>query len=218
MNSIHDTVTLVPWQASWQTAFAEERQRITAAIHAAGLAAAVYHVGSTSVQGMVSKPIIDILVCPVGGAAPEQAAAALARIGYADLGECGRPGRRFLSKGDEPGKTFYVHVCDRDHPVARDQLFFQDLERGVPEVAESYMRLKQALAVCFPDDRYAYREVKGCYIRGVLDAARYAVTLPVETPFAIDLPNSGAAQETRNGRRKTLTREDIERMLRDFGQ
>ncbi len=67
MDSIHDEVTLIPWQESWEESFQKEKQRIAEALGAAGCASEIYHVGSTSVRGMVSKPVIDILVCPKEG-------------------------------------------------------------------------------------------------------------------------------------------------------
>ncbi len=172
MDSIHDEVKLIPWQESWEDSFQKEKQQITEALGAAGFAAEIYHVGSTSVKGMVSKPVIDILVCPNGNTELEAAAAALEEIGYANLGECGRLGRCFLSKGTEPNETFYLHLCHRDHPVAKDQLLFQALERSVPEVFQNYISIKETAAELFPDDRNAYREMKGWYIDGVLGAAR----------------------------------------------
>lgn len=120
MDSFHDKVTLVPWQESWATIFDEECKRIEAALSADAIAAKVYHVGSTSVQGMISKPVIDILVCPHELFSPEETAAALEKIGYSNLGECGRPGRYFMSKGDTPNEAFYLHLCYEDHQVAKD--------------------------------------------------------------------------------------------------
>ena len=174
MDSIHDEVKLIPWQESWADSFQKEKQRITDAIGTAGLAAEVYHVGSTSVKGMVSKPVVDILVCPSESTGLNETAATLKEIGYANLGECGRPGRYFLSKGTDPNEMFYLHLCHRNHQVAKDQLLFQELERSVPEVFQNYISIKETAAELFPDDRNAYREMKGWYIDGVLGAARAA--------------------------------------------
>ena len=124
MGSIHDIVTLIPWQESWADSFQKEKRQIEEAVRAVGISAEVYHVGSTSVKGMISKPVIDILVCPSEVVSLDAAAEALRGIGYANLGECGRPGRYFLSKGDRPNETFYLHLCHRDNQVARDQLQF----------------------------------------------------------------------------------------------
>ena len=169
---IHRVTEMIPWQESWETIFEEEKSMIVDAMAQSGLACNVYHVGSTSVKGMISKPIIDILLCPEKNAALEAYIPILETIGYTNLGECGRAGRFFLSKGEEANRTFYLHLCHEDHQVAIDQKLFQFIERNNVSVFYSYMRLKKALSVVFPLDRDEYRSVKGMYIDGVLNADR----------------------------------------------
>ena len=172
MSEIHDTVILSPWRAEWAHEFQMEKQWIIGAMMGNDHNAWVYHVGSTSVGGMVSKPIIDILVCPDEDIPLLDVADDLAQIGYENLGECGRPGRYFLVSGDKPNETFYVHLCYRDHPVAQDQLLFQQIERTNKVVAANYAELKLRLAEVFPEDRNMYRMLKGLYIESILDVWR----------------------------------------------
>lgn len=131
--------------------------------------------GSTSIKGMVAKPIIDILVCPDKDVPLEDVIPDLERIGYKNLGDGGRPGRYFLSSGARPNDTFYVHLCYEDHPVAQDQLLFQRIERENPVICKKYIRMKLLLADTFPEDREMYRELKGLFIEGVLSAYRQAM-------------------------------------------
>ena len=98
---------------------------------------AVYHVGSTSIEGMVAKPIIDILVCPNDDVPVEDVIPDLERIGYKNLGDGSRPGRYFLSSGDKPHETFYVHLCHEGNQVAQDQLLFQKIERTNPVICSN---------------------------------------------------------------------------------
>ena len=92
------------------------------------------------------------------------------------LGECGRPGRYFLSSGREPGKTFYAHLCYEDNPVAQDQLLFQKLLRDSELLRARYRYTKHMLEGIFPDDRDMYRTVKGFFIEGVLAGYRQALS------------------------------------------
>ena len=172
MNKIHRETTMVPWRKEWKTTFCAEKNNISEAMTAAGLEGNVYHIGSTSVKGMCSKPIIDILFCPAQGTSHEKCAAVLEGIGYTNLGECGRPGRLFLTKGDKENETFYLHLCDEDHRVARDQKLFRFIETHDETVFREYMQLKQQLAEMFPQDRDAYRTVKGRFVESVLSAYR----------------------------------------------
>lgn len=172
MKEIHQETTIVPWQESWEKTFCEEKGRITDAITAAGLEGSIYHIGSTSVIGMCSKPIIDILVCPVPGTSLEACADVLVKIGYTNLGECGRPGRFFLTKGDRENETFYLQLCYEDHQVAKDQKLFRFIETHDETVFQEYMLLKTMLAGMFPQERDTYRTVKGRFVEGVLSAYR----------------------------------------------
>lgn len=171
-NGVHRVTQMFPWQESWEESFVTEQALIMNTIVAAGLKGTVYHIGSTSVKGMISKPIIDILLCPEKTAALDAFIPVLEQIGYTNLGECGRPGRYFLSKGNEENHTFYLHLCYEDHQVAIDQKLFQFIERNDPNVFYSYMRLKKALSIMFPLDRDEYRSVKGMFIDGVMSAYR----------------------------------------------
>ena len=174
MESIHDTVQIFPWQESWGRIFGEEKQVISDALSEADVAAAIHHVGSTSVKGMDSKPILDILVCPEKEEDLKNIIPLLENTGYKNLGECGREGRYFLSKGTEPNHTFYLHLCMADHPVARDQLLFKRLETEDMAIFRNYLSIKRFLAGMFQDSREIYRLMKGLYIEGVLSAYRKA--------------------------------------------
>ena len=172
LKNIHRLTQMLPWQESWEETFQEEKQQITDAMAAAGLTDVVCHVGSTSVKGMISKPIIDILLCPDRDTSLDAFIPMLEQIGYTNLGECGKSGRYFLSKGNEENHTFYLHLCYEDHQVAMDQKLFQFIEQNDPGVFYSYMQLKKALSIVFPLDRNEYRSVEGMYIDGVLNAYR----------------------------------------------
>ena len=172
VNNIHKETKMVPWQKEWAVRFAQEKERIAEAIDRAGLSGEVLHVGSTSIEGMCSKPIIDILLCPDHKIPLETFLPVLEGCGYIDLGECGRPGRYFLSRGFEENDTFYLHLCYDDHPVAQDQTLFRLLEENEPGIRQNYMKWKEILASLFPDDRNAYREIKGLFIESVLAAYR----------------------------------------------
>ena len=120
-NDFHTTVQLVPWTPDWEKRFREERTTISSAFAKAGLPPAqIHHTGSTSIHGLWSKPIIDVLVIIPDNTGPEAYEEVLMNIGYFSLGECGRRDRVFLTKGDSPNTAFYLHLTYADNPVAQD--------------------------------------------------------------------------------------------------
>ena len=54
----------------------------------------------------------------------------------------------------------------------RDHLAFRDYLRSHVDIAREYDELKRQLAVTFADDRRAFSEAKGPFIRAVLREAR----------------------------------------------
>ena len=169
----HMETELVPWNPLWHDMFLKEQAILSECLQAAGLTAEILHVGSTSIEGMCSKPIIDILILVPDLANPEDYARALADRGVNCLGECRRKGRIFMSH-DAEDISFYIHATTRDNPVAQDQLLFQRLERGNETIRQNYMFAKRLAATMFSSDRTMYRESKGLYIEGVLAAYRMA--------------------------------------------
>jgi GrpB-like predicted nucleotidyltransferase (UPF0157 family) len=53
-------IVICPYDPAWAVRFTEERQKILEAL--APAARTVHHVGSTSVEGLAAKPIVDIIV------------------------------------------------------------------------------------------------------------------------------------------------------------
>ena len=172
---IHNEVWLAPWDPKWAHEFHMEKQCIVGSMMAEEHSAFVRHVGSTAIEGMPAKPIIDILVCPDRDVSLEDCIPDLERIGYRNLGECGRPGRYFLSSGEKPGKTFYLHLCYEDNPVAQDQLLFLEIMKESESLRAKYRYTKHILECEYPDNREMYREMKGLFISGVLGGYRHAL-------------------------------------------
>ena len=71
-----------------------------------------------------------------------------------------------------------------------DRLLFRDYLRHRPEVAEEYGRLKQRLSADFHDNRVAYTEAKGDFIRQVTETARQCYGRP-----AIAVSRTGAGSD-----------------------
>lgn len=53
-------VFLVPWTEQWEIEFKEEERKIRSEINDSILA--THHIGSTAIQGLSAKPIIDIAI------------------------------------------------------------------------------------------------------------------------------------------------------------
>lgn len=162
-------VKLEPHTEIWRQLFAAEAARIRQAV--GEYVTAIEHVGSTSIDGIEAKPIIDMAVSVEKAADGEKCVVPLENIGYEYRGEHGIAGHFYFVKG-EP-RTHHLHLVTAASDFWRGHLLFRDYLRAHSSIAKEYERLKIDLAKKFPDDRGAYLEGKSVFIENVLRAARF---------------------------------------------
>lgn len=134
------------------------------------LAAAIEHVGGTSVRGLAAKPIIDIDVLLREDADLPLAILRLASLGYDHRGDLGVAGREAFRNppGDFP---HHLYVCPHGSEEYRRHIEFRDYLRAHPEDADAYAALKRKLAVELGDDREAYNRGKSEFVFEILHRA-----------------------------------------------
>ncbi|MBO1679628.1 GrpB family protein [Bittarella massiliensis (ex Durand et al. 2017)] len=166
------TVRLLPYQASW----AEEGARAATRLQElfGSEAAAVRHVGSTSVKGLAAKPIIDLAVGMWDLERAEALYPALAAAGFVHRPHVDGPDSLFLSAGDEGAdtRTHHVHLVEYDGRRWRDYCYFSDTLNRDGEKRAAYQALKEELAAANSADRVAYTEGKERFIERVLAEGR----------------------------------------------
>ena len=160
-------VRLVSYTPEWVRIFEVEKSALEGVL--GGSILDIQHVGSTSVPGLVAKPIIDI---GVAVAHYEEASACIPQVealGYEYRGELGIPCRHYFTKGDP--RRFHLHMVEIASAEWQNLLLFRDYLRQHPQEAEEYVQLKMQLAERYPRDREAYLEGKAVFIEGVLQQA-----------------------------------------------
>ena len=162
-------VIIEEYDPRWPQEFEKLRELVAAALGA--LAAAIEHVGSTSVPGLAAKPIIDLDVLLRARADLGLAVCALNSIGYQHRGDLGIRGREAFQS---PANSFHHHlyVCFPDADEYWRHLEFRDYLRGHSEEARAYEELKRKLALRFRADRDAYNEGKKEFVWRILGLAR----------------------------------------------
>jgi GrpB-like predicted nucleotidyltransferase (UPF0157 family)/uncharacterized protein YdhG (YjbR/CyaY superfamily) len=174
------SIVLVPHDPRWALAFEQEREALAAAF-AAGLVE-IHHIGSTSIPGIVAKPVIDMLILAESLEALDEATPALVALGYEAKGEFGIPRRRYFRKNSEDGvRTHQIHGFEASSPEVQRHLVFRDYLRQNPDVADRYSDLKQQLANRFDADVERYADAKGPFIREVLQGAA-TPNVPLDFP------------------------------------
>lgn len=151
-------VRVVPYDADWPLAFEAERDALQMVLGPA--ATAIHHVGSTSVPGLSSKPIIDVLVETPSLESIDGATPRLREWGYDARGEYGIAERRYFSRPPGPGLKVHLHAFESGHWQIARHLHFRDYLLDNPEDAGRYGRLKESLAVTHAEDPEAYQAAK----------------------------------------------------------
>lgn len=163
-----EAIIITPYDPQWAIQFQAERANITDAF--GELNARIEHVGSTSVEGLAAKPIIDIAIIVESAEDALRAITPLVRLGYTCFGEAEIPGRVYFDRREfEP---CHIHLYVRGNPEIERHLNFRDYLRANPDAAQQYAELKFALAEKFRNDRPGYTEAKTEFIRNIEAIAR----------------------------------------------
>lgn len=89
-------LTVVPYDPLWRVAYATEAEQIRHILRE--LLVEVHHIGSTAVDGLCAKPVIDIMPVVTNITSVDQRNLEFEAIGYECMGEFGIPGRRYFRK------------------------------------------------------------------------------------------------------------------------
>jgi GrpB-like predicted nucleotidyltransferase (UPF0157 family) len=161
------TLRLEPYDPAWPTCFAAEAQRIGAALGARAIA--IEHVGSTSVPGLASKPVLDVAIAVSSEADADACIAPLETLGYEHRGPHGDdPRRRYYVRDVDGRRVAHVHLYILPAPAWDAHLAFRDALRADPALAAEYEAEKWRIADEVGWDKAAYSLAKGPFIEGVL--------------------------------------------------
>jgi GrpB-like predicted nucleotidyltransferase (UPF0157 family) len=129
----------------------------------------VEHVGSTAVEGLASKPIIDIDVVIDSYDIFPAVKARLSEIGFEHEENLGVEGREaFKRTFIDDFMPYHIYVCPKDGKGHLEHIAFRDYLRGHPEAVESYGELKVKLAEQFRTDITAYVNAKHKFVQKIL--------------------------------------------------
>lgn len=136
-------IVVSDYSNSWPSEFEEEKRLIEQVTK--DLSAEIHHIGSTSVQGLAAKPIIDILLEVNDLVEIDNLNTSFLEIGYVARGENGIPERRYFEKGGDD-RTHQIHAFLRNSDNAIRHIAFREYLRNHPNIANEYAELKKRVA------------------------------------------------------------------------
>jgi GrpB-like predicted nucleotidyltransferase (UPF0157 family) len=158
-------VIVEDYDPAWPRDFELLRQRIWP--HLADVALRLEHVGSTSVPGLASKPIIDMTIVVATRDDVPKAIERLAPLGYVHRGNLGIDDREAF---DHPAdlRRHNLYLCPAGTIGVVNQVAVRDYLRAHPEAAAQYGALKKRLADRFPGDIDSYVLEKTDFVLEIL--------------------------------------------------
>ncbi len=133
----------------------------------------IEHVGSTSMPGIVSKPIID-MVCAIKSLDKiDEIKKILEENGYIYKGpiECENDRYQFL-KGNSVKRDFHIYFTTLNSDVWYEYVLYRDYLLSHPDELKKYESLKKQLAILYPFDRRNYLKHKQIFMNQIHKKAR----------------------------------------------
>lgn len=169
---INSKIGLVEYDSEWKNLFEKEKDLFEKKF--GKVIIDVNHIGSTSIPGMIAKPIIDINVGVNSLEVVKEMEEGFEELGYEhkvlDPSRVKSENRKkieeqelFIKKG------YHVHVTVYNSDYWKKDLFFRDYITNNPLKAKEYAELKKNLAQRYPNDIIGYSSGKDNFITEVLE-------------------------------------------------
>ncbi|MFA6527318.1 MAG: GrpB family protein [Candidatus Babeliales bacterium] len=165
-----ELVQIVPYDQQWPKLFEQEAITIKN-VFAENRLVRIEHYGSTSIQGLIAKPIIDILIGLTEFSLLPEEKQALLNLGYQYIGKALRYERFFLRKIGQ--QNFHLALVRYDGAIWHRNIVARDYLRAHPKKASEYAQLKQQALTDGHRTVLEYAAYKEDFIEELVRKAKY---------------------------------------------
>ncbi|PEO51815.1 GrpB family protein [Bacillus toyonensis] len=162
-------IIIKSYQKDWHEEYLKERYKFNSLLGEEIVA--IEHIGSTAVEGLGAKPLIDMMIGVTDLQIIEKWTHILSEIGYEYVPK-ETPSWRFFRKGKWRAGTHHLHVYIYNSEEWRNNLLFRDFLKKHEWARKEYRELKEGLAATYPFDRVSYTNAKAPFIRNIIELAR----------------------------------------------
>ena len=161
------TVVLEKYNKNWKFMYKEEETKLKDLLKDNVLE--IKHVGSTSIEGLCAKPVIDIMVTVNKLSDVEKFKHLFTKeLGYDFRDDGGIKGEYLVRKGTPDARTHFIHIVENKSERYENFIYFKKYLENHPEKIEEYNRLKIYLANKYSNDRKIYTASKHDFIQKVI--------------------------------------------------
>ncbi len=155
-------VKVLPYKVEWKERFISEKADLKKVLPKDSI---IHHIGSTSVEGLAAKPIIDILVEVHSLKEVDGISSSFLTLGFIGKGENGIPNRRYFYKDESGQRTVHLHIFTKGSYEVTRHIAFRDFLRSHKTEAEKYGELKLKLSKQYPSDMESYIQGKDEFVK-----------------------------------------------------
>jgi GrpB-like predicted nucleotidyltransferase (UPF0157 family) len=167
---VDQSIELIDYDPTWPARFVEQKTRLAMILNP-WLAGEIEHIGSTSVPGLRSKPVVDILVPAQSLGASRAAIHILNKDGWLFWpDDPNKDYRLWFLRPNPAARTHHLQIIQHDHPSFRALILFRDVLRRDVTARAAYSALKADLANKHQSDRNAYSNAKTEFVQTILEA------------------------------------------------
>ena len=160
------TVKLVPHHQDWKAAFEATKKLLEEKV--GHLVLDIQHIGSTAIEGIVAKPILDLALAYEERKVVKDCMPILEEMGYEFRGDGGENGGHvFLLCSSLDVRIQHLHLVPVDGVQWANYLNFRDYMNAYPQKAKAYAAVKQKLAQKYPNSRKNYTFEKTKFIQEI---------------------------------------------------
>lgn len=163
-------VVIIPYERRWQMEFLDIGKKLRSVV--GDTAIRIDHIGSTSVQSLSAKDIIDVQISVAELDDAENFIELMVKAGYRERGgirfdeltgyadlASSQMKKRYFREPDGARRT-HIHVRQIGNINQEYALLFRDYLRGNSAALKSYQLIKQRLATLFPEQIEGYLFIK----------------------------------------------------------
>ena len=128
----------------------------------------IQHIGSTSVESLKAKPILDILI----GIEKEKKDICISKLqdlNFEYKGEFGIEGREYFLKRKDGKTTHHIHMVEYDSLLWKNHIKFRDVLINDNVMKEKYQQLKEKLSLDKTVSREDYTKLKTSLIKEIMN-------------------------------------------------
>lgn len=161
-------IAIEKYTALWKIAYENEYRVLIKSIKESTIK--IEHIGSTSVEGLDAKPIIDIMIGLENFDTASNHITSLENLGYEYISEHEErmPYRKFFIKESNGERTHHVYLVGFETDFWNDHLNFRNHLRANEKDRQEYLKFKIALAKKKWKSGSEYENAKSKFIQKII--------------------------------------------------